>query len=269
MDFHDYLDDKFGLKNFTDQNDVQALFVCDNGSHSWGYASPTSDWDIKFVYIHNDRNKYLGLNEPMQHMTRDMQPLQNVCYVGYDVRKFLGLLSKGNANAYEMVASNCIRRVFPTGKACQLIDFSFAVSRENLDRILAHYAGLAGTTYKKSGEPTYKKWFYIVRPILAVEYIHMVKDLPPLNFLSLLDWSLKYNVIPMSLYYTLSVIHDRRSKGLEDDNTLNINELDEFCQRKIKQWHDYLNDNKDTLYKGEKVLTNPETFDKMYRELIR
>src|ERR1035437_2671803 len=92
------------MRDHCDQNDLEPLFVSDCGSHAWGFASENSDWDVKFLYMHWDKDNYRSLFEPMQH-TDFKDANVNAEYVGYDVRKFLNLLLKGNANVYEMVNS--------------------------------------------------------------------------------------------------------------------------------------------------------------------
>ena len=32
--------------------DVRVLFAAETGSRAWGFSSPDSDWDIRFVYVH-------------------------------------------------------------------------------------------------------------------------------------------------------------------------------------------------------------------------
>ena len=43
------------LENFRrieSEHEVTVLFACESGSRGWGFASPDSDYDVRFIYVH-------------------------------------------------------------------------------------------------------------------------------------------------------------------------------------------------------------------------
>lgn len=266
------------LVDLCDQQDLEILFVTDCGSHAWGFAQETSDWDVKFVYMHKDKDKYLSLFEPMQHTSFQGD---NVSYDGYDIKKFLNLTLKGNANAYEMVASQYLN-AFTGDTARSLADFTTDVLSENLDKVLAHYSGLAHNTYKDRiknvGEVTLKKWFYVVRPLLCCQHIFDEQKLPPLDFEQLLDyaeWRMNTGTLSNDGRIPADAIKEmrmllrmKRDGDLTKVGDMPMENVDRFAQGALLYWRDYLNDLKEFGMLQEKVLTTPDNFDTIYRELL-
>ncbi len=41
---------------------VQILYAAESGSRAWGFASPDSDYDVRFIYAH-PRDWYVSLTE--------------------------------------------------------------------------------------------------------------------------------------------------------------------------------------------------------------
>lgn len=74
------------------------------GSHSYGVATPDSDYDLKFIYV-QPTTDFLGLNVPTRDTHDGKIELDGVeCdFVAYEVRKFAGLLLKGNPNIIEFL----------------------------------------------------------------------------------------------------------------------------------------------------------------------
>ena len=42
------------LQHAEKEHNVQVLYACESGSRAWGFASPDSDYDVRFLYVHNE-----------------------------------------------------------------------------------------------------------------------------------------------------------------------------------------------------------------------
>src|SRR5215210_4112931 len=94
-----------GIKNrlhqIEQENKVKILFACETGSRAWGFPSPDSDYDVRFLYMH-ERDWYLQLDERKD----TLEVMQNdLDITGWDLRKSLLLLKKSNAALIERFQS--------------------------------------------------------------------------------------------------------------------------------------------------------------------
>jgi uncharacterized protein len=90
------------IKTIEKSHGVQVLYACESGSRAWGFASPDSDYDVRFIYV-QPRKNYLSI-----HDRRDVieLPVNEILDInGWDIRKALQLFLKSNAPLYEWLQS--------------------------------------------------------------------------------------------------------------------------------------------------------------------
>ena len=51
------------LHEIEKRENCRILLAVESGSRAWGFASPDSDYDVRFIYV-RDRESYLKLNRP-------------------------------------------------------------------------------------------------------------------------------------------------------------------------------------------------------------
>ena len=161
---------------------VTILYAVESGSRAWGFASPDSDYDIRFIYRY-ELDHYLSLWEQpdvIEFMTKD-----DLDGSGWDVRKALTLLAKSNAPLLEWLYSPvvyCENEVFATQMRALAQDCFSPVA------CLHHYLG---TTKKfmavcEQDQVKLKSYFYALRTALAGKWIIEHNSFPPVAFMDLL-----------------------------------------------------------------------------------
>ena len=87
---------------------VRVLYACESGSRGWGFASPDSDYDVRFIYVH-PLPWYVQVSPQRDVIELPISDLLDIN--GWDLRKALGLLKKGNATLIEWLDSPVVYRV--------------------------------------------------------------------------------------------------------------------------------------------------------------
>ena len=174
------------LADVAHEHRVALPLAVESGSRAWGFPSPDSDYDCRFIFV----------RPPEQHLTpwprRDVieTPLENDLDVnGWELAKALRLLLKGNAVVIEWLMSPVIYQA----------DFWF---RERLIAFAAEHGSRLGTqrhylhlgerqrrTYFADGKSVaIKKLFYALRPAAALRWLrlHPEARIAPMHFPTLM-----------------------------------------------------------------------------------
>ena len=203
--------------------DVSIIFAIESGSRAWGFPSPDSDFDVRFVYAH-PVDWYLSI-EPGRDVIE--LPIDGDLDVnGWDLRKALGLLLKPNPVLLEWLSSP-VRYVWNEAICKDLVALSKKVTHG--PACLHHYVNLGERQWKTyvegRREVNLKKYFYIVRPAMAVRWIRMrPDDIPPMNFEALLAGI----DLDEPLAEELRELLVRKSKSKELGEAARIPRIDQF-----------------------------------------
>jgi hypothetical protein len=164
--------------------DVTILYACESGSRAWGFESIDSDYDVRFIYLRRTP-QYLAVNRGRDVIER---PIDNdIDLSGWDLIKVLELFRKSNPPLFEWIQSpivyhsrsSLIKRLrhllpqFYSPRAC-----------------MYHYLHMADgnfRTYLKGDEVWTKKYFYVLRPVLACIWIERGLGVVPIEFQKLVD----------------------------------------------------------------------------------
>ena len=170
------------LKSIEHQFDVRILYACESGSRAWGFASPDSDYDVRFVYVHK-ADYYLSIDDQRDVIEDPINDLLDIN--GWELRKALRLFRKSNAPLYEWLQSPIVysadSNFVSEMKALMPTYFSPRAG-------MHHYLSMAKGVLESelSGEIVkLKRYFYALRPVLAAMWIVDIKSVPPMDFKSL------------------------------------------------------------------------------------
>lgn len=207
---------------------LKLVFAAESGSRAWGFASKDSDYDIRFIFS-KPAETYLSLHDGLQDIQYQKDDFD---YAGWDLRKALLLAEKSNPSLLEWLASPIIY-ADPIGFRADLL----AIMREHFSpRALAHHyinfmRNIRGKYLSDfMGEYTMKKYFYALRPILAIQWMQANSGkLPPIIFEDLMAQPMAHE-----LKREIKKLLVMKLEGLKEEGDYNSPVLDAF----IKQWFD-------------------------------
>ena len=165
-------------------HDVRVLFAAESGSRAWGFASPDSDYDVRFIYVHR-LEWYLRVGEA-RDVIEAMLP-GDLDLSGWEVRKALGLFKRGNFALYEWLDSPIVyveRGDFARSLRALIAPAFRAPAGHH------HYLSLAKRKFEETlaVDPVrLKDVFYALRALLACRWIRQTASQPPTEFHKLVE----------------------------------------------------------------------------------
>ena len=162
--------------------DITILLAVESGSRAWGFASPDSDYDIRFIYMHKPE-EYLRIDAMKDVVEWQLDEVLDIN--GWDLKKALLALGKSNPNIMEWANSPIIYRKTDQWDEIWKVAQTYFSEKS----ALCHYYGTARSTYQgflTGDQIRYKKYFYALRPLLCCRYIERYHKIPPMEFNTLL-----------------------------------------------------------------------------------
>jgi len=242
------------LKTLEEKHEVRIIYACESGSRGWGFPSPDSDYDVRFLYVRTPE-WYLSI-----HRGRDVieEPIVDDFDInGWDIRKALGLLHKSNPALLEWLGSpivyledknmvNAIRTAskdFWSPATCFLYYRNKA--RDGLKEFLnCREAGI-------------KKFFYILRPLLAIQWIERGLGIVPTDFNILVRHLVENPVLQTDIQTLLHLKRHHR----EVEATPPMESIDSFIKSEMSRVGE--------VYKAKAGPLPIEPLDALFRQLLK
>ncbi|MEF2246802.1 nucleotidyltransferase domain-containing protein [Paenibacillus sp. IITD108] len=215
------------LKRIERQEQVQIVYACESGSRAWGFPSQDSDYDVRFIYV-RPAEWYLSVFDKRDVIERPISDRLDIN--GWDIKKALRLFRKSNPPLLEWLQSPiCYMEHTPvTEKIRELTAKAFSPKA-----CMYHYLHMAKGNYREylQGEQVkIKKYFYVLRPILACAWIERYHSMPPIVFEELVD-----SIVPQSSELKAVIIDllARKRAGEELDVAPRINVINTYLDKQI------------------------------------
>jgi hypothetical protein len=204
---------------------VQILFAAESGSRAWGFASRDSDYDVRFIYARAPES-YLSVDSERDVIEETSNPELDL--VGWDIRKALQLLRKSNPSLLEWIKSPIVYRVDPT---FALVFGFLAAEFYSPARGFRHYLSMAKSNLPSEGDANVKlkKYLYVLRPLLAAQWIERGFGPVPLRFKTLVDTLVDDPLLRIQI----AVIVARKRAGDELANAQRIPAIDSYIAREF------------------------------------
>jgi predicted nucleotidyltransferase len=180
------------LSAIEEKENLTILLAVESGSRAWGFASPDSDYDVRFIYV-RPREHYLLLDEHRDVCEWLLDDILDIN--GWDFDKTLRLLHSSNPTLFEWLQSPIVYRTHAGFESLMGGANDYFLSKPGLH----HYLHMAEGNYREylKGETVkLKKYFYVLRRILACRHILANKTPPPMRFSELLETQMERSLIP-------------------------------------------------------------------------
>jgi predicted nucleotidyltransferase len=214
------------------QHNIKILYAVESGSRAWGFASPDSDWDVRYIYIHQ-LDWYLQIDDKKD--SQDEILPNDIDLAGWELKKALRLFRKSNPPMLEWLRSPIVylQQGSTADQLRELMKTYF-----NPKSCLYHYLNMAKGNFKEyllGDLVRLKKYFYVLRPVLACDWIQANNTMIPMEFHKLLDSQVTDPAVKEEIQQLLV----RKMAGEELHKEPKIQILNDYLAEKIAYFDEY------------------------------
>ena len=223
------------LKMIEESHQVRILYALESGSRAWGFASMDSDYDVRFLYVH-PVEWYLSIRD--QRDVIEIPITDSLDINGWDLKKALKLFCKSNPPLLEWLRSPIVYRdVEGLAESLRnLIPTCFSPKNG-----MYHYLHMAKGNFREylQGESVWiKKYFYVLRPVLACEWIARYGTVPPpVEFRKLVNGL----DLDAAVIHEIDILLQKKIAGDELDNGPKNHILHQFLENSLTHLDNCLN----------------------------
>jgi predicted nucleotidyltransferase len=222
------------LRAAEEEHDVRVLLAVESGSRAWGFASPDSDFDARFIYVHR-RDWYVAVGLEEQRDVIEYPIVDELDVNGWDLRKALRLYWKSNPAFVEWIQSPIVYREQGRFAARARTLLPEIYSRE---RGIHHYRSMARTAFREhlqGPRVQHKKYLYALRALLSVRWLERHHGAAPIEFGRLLAMT-----DDPQLLADIDALLVRKRASAEKDLAEPIATIHEFIVAELDRLHAFI-----------------------------
>ena len=224
------------LKETEAMHGIKLLYACESGSRAWGFPSPDSDYDVRFIYLRSV-NYYLSVQNKDDQLNF---PINDVLDInGWDLQKTLHLITRSNTTPFEWLQSSVVYREEEGFRESLFsLCLNYFCARSNI----FHYLGICRSALGSMGDSNdikIKKLFYVIRPLLAALWCADKNTIAPISIFPLME------LLPFDLQKHLTELIKVKSTAKE----AYLIKPDAQLLQWINDTYDYCNDKAETAEK--------------------
>jgi uncharacterized protein len=214
------------LRRIEEEDDVRVLYAVESGSRAWGFASTDSDWDVRFVYVQRPE-WYLSVQARRDVLEYPLTA-EGLDVSGWDLKKALVLFAKSNPPLLEWLRSPIVyRESLSTAARLRELSKTHFAPRS----CVHHYLHMAEGNYREylqGDRVRLKKYFYVLRPVLACRWIEAHATMPPTEFGKTVE-----DQLPPGIQPALNTLLERKRAGDELSEGPRIAEINDFLDAEL------------------------------------
>lgn len=241
------------LKEIKNEKRVKILYACESGSRAWGFPSPNSDYDVRFIYAHGI-DWHLSLLNKKDSI--DLPINNDLDIGGWEIKKTLGLLWKSNPPLLEWLQSPIVYQ-----SEDQFLKGIQELTQEYFSPIavMHHYLSMSKKYFEscqESNKVKLKKYFYALRTAIAGKWVRENETIPHIELSKMFD------VVTEEVLNKIQELIAVKSEQKEDYLHRREPLIDEFLSETIRENEAVANDL--PTAKGD-----IEKLDSLYRKVVK
>jgi predicted nucleotidyltransferase len=242
------------LGKIQSEENFKILYACESGSRAWRFPSSDSDYDVRYIYIRRPEF-YLSIDEGRDVVECDI--IDDIDLRGWDLKKALKLFRKSNPPLLEWLQSPIVymKQYTVSDQLRALLPIYYSPIS-----CMHHYTNMAEGNlrdYIRNDKVWLKKYFYVLRPVLACNWIENDFGPVPTEFDKLVEAIIKDKALKSSI----SDLIRKKRDGQELSWGNKIPEISDYIEKEIVRL-------KKKEFHFIKKITDTEKLNKLFRSAL-